>query len=212
MERAGIVHRLDRETSGILLIAKNEAVFDRLCAAFKNRQVQKKYIALVHGETEDEGILNYKIARYGKKGKFVVDENFGKDSITEYKLIKKYIFKENALNSFLKTNFDRLSKKFDLVNYSKLEVKLHTGRTHQIRVHFAHIHHPVAGDKLYGWNKAVKFEKLWCPRQFLHAAEIQFIHPVTEKEIVISSELPGDLSEILKKYLYSKTGIVEKSS
>lgn len=215
IERAGIVHRLDRETSGILLIAKNEAVFEKMTALFKNREVHKKYFALVHGEIEPSGMLNFKIARHDKKGKFVVTEGIkgvegrggiaGKDALTEYKLISRYLFNEESLNDFLRNNFNRLKDKYDLKNYSLAEIKLHTGRTHQIRVHFSYVHHPVAGDKLYGLRKAVKFEKLWCPRQFLHAAEIRFAHPVTGEEIVLNSELPVDLKAILKQYLILNT-------
>ena len=207
-ERAGIVHRLDKDTSGILLIAKNEAVFEKMTLMFKERKIHKKYLALVHGETENAGMLNFKIARHDKKGKFIVtggvggiDDVGGKDALTEYKLISRFCFNEESLNDFLRKNFDRLKEKYNLKNYSLVEIVLHTGRTHQIRVHFSHIHHPVAGDKLYGWRKTVKFEKLWCQRQFLHAAEISFVHPVTEKEIRLRSELPKDLSEILNKYL-----------
>ncbi len=207
-ERSGIVHRLDRETSGVLLIAKNEAVFDRMVQMFKNREIHKKYVALVHGEVENNGILNFKIGRHGKKGKFIVIDSLesrdgieGKESLTEFKLITKLAFREESLNNFLKTNYERLKTKYDLVKYSLVEIKLHTGRTHQIRVHFSHIHHAVAGDALYGYRKAVKFERLWCPRQFLHAMEVKFNHPVTDKLIVITSQLPLDLKGIMERYL-----------
>lgn len=203
-KRAGIVHRLDKETSGILLIAKNESVFLSLQDAFKNHEIHKKYASLVHGLTEKEGLLDFNIVRHGKKGKFVVGPG-GKNSLTEFKLIKNYKFNDLALNDFKRKNFERLNAKYDLENYSLVDVKIYTGRTHQIRVHFAHIKHPVVGDELYGFHKMIKFERVWCPRQFLHAKELSLIHPVTKKEICLKSGLPEDLGWIIRTYMTDKT-------
>ncbi len=123
--------------------------------------------------------------------------------MTEYKYLRQYIFNKTLLNSFEIKNYVRLSGKYDIDNYSLLEIYLYTGRTHQIRVHFAHIGHPIAGDKLYGYKKIVNFEQIWCPRQFLHASEINFVHPIKNNLIKLKIDLPDDLLEITKKYLIS---------
>jgi 23S rRNA pseudouridine1911/1915/1917 synthase len=199
-QRKGIIHRLDKDTSGILLLAKNEAVFDAMQVKFKNREISKKYLALVHGVLDKEGSINEGIARNKAKGKFVVDAT-GKPSLTDYILINKYIFNSAALNDFEKNNYERLRKKYDVDNFSLLTIQIHTGRTHQIRVHFSYIKHPVVGDTLYGFHKLIKFEKLWCPRQFLHAVMIEFAHPISGKKILLKSALPKDLGKILDIYM-----------
>lgn len=201
--RGGIVHRLDKDTSGILILAKNELVFDKMQDLFKKHEVKKKYIALVHGVTNKEGSIAGGISRHPKKGKFIVDREKGKYSLTEYTYLRQYIFNKTILNSFEIKNYVRLSGKYDIDNYSLLEIYLYTGRTHQIRVHFAHIGHPIAGDKLYGYKKIVNFEQIWCPRQFLHASEINFVHPIKNNLIKLKIDLADDLLEITKKYLIS---------
>ncbi len=171
---AKLVHRLDRDTSGLLLLAKNEKTHDWLGSQFKNRQITKKYIALVHKGFKDRtGIITKTISRSKKKGRIQTTAPIGKkrEAITRYKVLKE----------------------FD--NYSLLEVMPETGRTHQIRVHLASIGHPIAGDEKY------KFKRQLCPeglnRQFLHASYLKFGLPNGEiKEFKI--ELPKDLEEILK--------------
>lgn len=201
-QRKGIIHRLDKDTSGILLVAKNEAVMLEMQSLFKERKIKKKYLALVHGTVEKEGTMNFNVMRFPGKGKMIVDEK-GKTSLTEYKRINKFVFNEEALGSFEKLNYQRLTKKYNISDYSFVEARIFTGRTHQIRVHFSFIHHPVVGDALYGFRKLINFEKLWCPRQFLHAAELTFNHPITNKKIDLKSALPADLKEILEKYMYA---------
>jgi 23S rRNA pseudouridine1911/1915/1917 synthase len=202
-ERSGIIHRIDKETSGVLLIAKNEMFFEKMQSLFKERKINKKYICLVHGTTQNHELINLPLKRHPNKGKFIVDEN-GKSALTEYVLKDKYIFNEKTLNEFQKKNYERLKKKFDIDTFSRLDVKIYTGRTHQIRVHLSHLGHPVVGDDLYGFRKLMKFERDWCPRQFLHAAELKFDHPVTGTHIELESPMPDDLKEILKKYLIIK--------
>ncbi len=171
---AKLVHRLDRDTSGLLLLAKNEKTCDWLKSQFKNRKIIKKYIALVHGNFKDKtGIITKSISRSKKKGRIQTTAPIGKkrEAITRYKVLKE----------------------FD--NYSLLEVMPETGRTHQIRVHLASIGHPIAGDEQY------KFKRQVCPknlkRQFLHAGYLKF-QMSDGKAIEFNSKLPKNLQEIIK--------------
>ncbi len=168
--RPGIVHRLDRGTSGLLVVAKNEQALDSLKTQFKEREVTKKYICLVQGKIEkSSGRIDGSIARHQvNRKKFTVSKE-GREALTNYKLIKF------------------IGEKFSL-----LEVQPKTGRTHQIRVHLNHISHPVVGDKLYGGRMIGK-------RQFLHASFLEFTHPKTGKKIAFESKLPVDLQAVLGK-------------
>ena len=165
-DRPGIVHRLDKETSGIIIIAKNNRSFESLYNMFKSREIHKEYIGLVKGVIkQNEGTIKSPIARHPKlKIKQAVVEN-GKKSITNYQLIK--IIK----------------------NYSLLRIHILTGRMHQIRVHLSSIGHPVVGDTLYG----KKSKELDDGRHFLHANKITFNHPVNGKIMKFESKLPEDL-------------------
>ena len=160
MERPGIVHRLDKNTSGLIVVAKNNKAHNKLADDFKERRVNKKYLALLRGYLqEQEGIINLPLSKHPNNfKKIVVDQNNGKESTTEYKVIKE-------------------------VNEKTLvDIKLHTGRTHQIRVHFSHLGHPVEGDGLYG--------KKGGKRQLLHAYYLSFTHPVTGKKMEFNAPLP----------------------
>lgn len=172
--RNGIVHRLDKGTSGLLLVAKNERTFADLKGQFKNRTVKKKYYCLVCGEAVGDGSIDLPIGRskYGF-GKFGVSVD-GKRALTEFKLIKKYI---------------KNGKK-----YSFLEVNLKTGRTHQIRVHLSHLKWPLVGDSLYGG------EDNGLGRPFLHAAYLEISDPKSGEKLVFKSELPVDLKNHLELY------------
>jgi 23S rRNA pseudouridine1911/1915/1917 synthase len=174
LPRNGIVHRLDKGTSGLILVAKNEKTFSNLKSQFKNRTVKKKYYCLVGGETSMDGSINWPISRskYGF-GKFGINVD-GKNALTEFKLIER-----------LKRN----SKK-----YSLLEINLKTGRTHQIRVHLSHLRWPLVGDRLYGGET----DSLLRP--FLHAFHLEFNNPETKKRIILNSELADDLKDHLKLY------------
>lgn len=170
-QRTGIVHRLDRDTSGVLLVAKNEKSEAEFKKIFKDRKIEKKYISLVWGIVElGEGEINIPLGRGSKDRLRVVPKEGGKNSITKYKVLKHY----------------------PKSNMTLLDIDLLTGRTHQIRVHFSAIGHPVVGDKKYS-NK-----KTTLKRQFLHANSISFINPETSSPITIKSELPNDLSEFIK--------------
>jgi len=174
--RPGIVHRLDKETSGTLILAKNNFIFNYLKNLFKTRKIKKKYIALVKGEIEkQQGIINLPLMRSKKspiKRKVVVKKDKGKIALTKYKVLKSY------------------------KGYTLLEIFPQTGRTHQIRVHLASIGFPVVGDKIYG--KLKKPEKLNLFRHFLHAQTISFILPSGES-IKIQAPLPEDLKKILQQ-------------
>ncbi len=162
--RPGIVHRLDKDTSGLMVVAKNEKVHDLLASMIKDKKVERHYLALVEGVIPHEtGTIDAPIGRdiYNRQKMAVTDVN-GKDSITHFKVLKRY--KDKTL----------------------VECVLETGRTHQIRVHMAYIKHPVVNDPLYNKKKADSFG------QMLHSKSIKFTHPITGKEIYYEVEPPKE--------------------
>lgn len=175
--RPGIVHRLDKDTSGILIIAKNNKAHDYLTQAFKNRKIHKTYLGLVKGRFSTKaGKIEAPLYRsYKTKRKFTVSSHRNsKEAITQFKVLKE--FKETSL----------------------VIIEMATGRTHQIRVHFNAIHHPVVGDILYGDKKVNRtFSKLGLTRQFLHAYKIKFALPDSAKESEFTSPLPEELEKVL---------------
>ena len=182
---AQLVHRLDKDTSGLMIIAKNQKTYDWLKSQFLTRQVKKKYLALVHGKIKDKkGIIAKSISKSRKRGGSQTTAPIGKrrEAITRYEVLKKYCPK--ALTGS------------DQKCYTLLEVSPETGRTHQIRVHLASIGHPLAGDEKYKFKRQPKLEEL--NRQFLHASYLKFSLPGGEiKEF--SSRLPKDLQKTIKK-------------
>lgn len=179
-DRAGIVHRLDKDTSGIIIVAKTQTAFVNLQLQFKERQVEKKYLALAHGKIEpSSGTIRASISRSAfNRKKFGVFLG-GREAETKYKV---------------------LSIKYKVPNfYSLVELEPKTGRTHQIRVHLKHIGHPIAGDEVYAGRKTYQADRKWCPRQFLHAAFLSFTHPQTNKTVKFLSPLPSDLTDSLTK-------------
>lgn len=173
--RNGIIHRLDKGTSGLILIAKTEEAFLGLKKQFKERSLIKKYYCLVGGEASFEGTIDMPIARSKYAfARFGVSEE-GKRALTKFKLIKKF--------------------KNDGKIYSLLDIDLKTGRTHQIRVHLSHLRWPLVGDKVYGGETLEGLK-----RPFLHAYKIIFKHPINNQEIKVKIDLPKDLMEILNKY------------
>jgi 23S rRNA pseudouridine1911/1915/1917 synthase len=168
--RPGIVHRLDKDTSGLLIVAKNRLAQANLSQQFKNRVVKKTYITLVQGKiTPEKGIIEAAIGRDPSHRQRMAIVTKGREARTQYRVIR-YIG-----------------------NYSLLEIKPETGRTHQIRIHLAAIGFPVAGDATYGL-KSPRF-----PRQFLHASKIGFRLPSTDAFVEFESPLPPDLQKILKE-------------
>ncbi len=170
--RPGIVHRLDRDTSGVLIVAKDDESHHKLSEMLKTHSIDRRYIALVRGVPKpDRGIIDVPIGRKNGTTKMTVSPS-GRRAITHYKVV------------------ERIGNAFSVV-----VLKLETGRTHQIRVHLSYIGHPVVGDPLYGG----RVNEVQISRQFLHAYEISFIHPIIGKKITVYSMLPEELTEILNK-------------
>lgn len=178
--RGGIVHRLDKETSGLLLIAKTKESFEKLQSEFKERTVKKTYLALVHGKlNEKEGLIDVAVGRLPwRRDRFGVIPG-GRTSQTEYKVLEEYKSKEND----------------DVFSFVECHPK--TGRTHQIRIHLKHIGHAIVSDSFYAGRKTARNDKKWCPRLFLHAAAISFVHPTEKMEMDFTSKLPEDLKKVI---------------
>jgi 23S rRNA pseudouridine1911/1915/1917 synthase len=178
--RPGIVHRLDKDTSGCLVVAKNDETHLALSAQFAKRQVGKIYHAIVCGElARESGEIRAAIARHPahRKRMAVRDDSSGRAAHTSYRVLEK-------LNSA-----------------TLVEAQIHTGRTHQVRVHFQFLGHPLVGDETYGARQNARLKELTeyaAPRVMLHARELSFVHPRTEKEMSFEAPLPKDFREALK--------------
>lgn len=184
--RAGVVHRLDKDTSGLLLVAKNNEAFFYLKKLFQDKKVKKHYLSLVNDRPKkSKGVISSPLGRIGLKrttkiiGNKLIDK---KEAETEYKVLKTYSLPARPAGGLAN-------------RYSLLEVVPKTGRTHQIRVHLNSIGTPVAGDPVYGFKRAVPPPGL--DRLFLHAYKLEFTSP-SGKQLVIESDLPQDLQNILK--------------
>jgi len=189
--RPGLVHRIDKDTSGLLVIGKTDFVLSHLGNQFFHHTIHRRYLALVWGEFEEpEGTIRGYLARDPadrRKSKHYDDEEFGKIAITHYRVIQSYYFA------------------------SLVECRLETGRTHQIRAHMAYKGHPIFSDEMYGGREIRKGSALpkfkqfianafeLMPRQALHAAELGFIHPVTGKEMMFTAPLPEDFVALMDK-------------
>jgi 23S rRNA pseudouridine1911/1915/1917 synthase len=185
--RPGIVHRLDKETSGVILVAKNDSAHAKLGEAFRLRAIKKTYIALVQGQLKE------------KSGR--IELAIGRDPIHRTRMTTERKAWHGAAISNpreARTDWHALAA---IGNTTLLEVQLHTGRTHQIRVHFSALKHPVVGDTLYGAARELRVGKLDLPplgRNFLHAAKLGFAQPRTAVWIEVRAALPGELREFLK--------------
>jgi len=181
-KRAGIVHRLDKETSGILLVAKTLDTFINLQSQFKERKVQKTYIALAHGKIEPEtGEINVSVGRLPWNRKRFGVLPGGRESVTKYKVLSIKYYVSGKIKEPL----------------TFLELYPKSGRTHQIRVHLQYIHHPIFSDPLYAGRKTSGKDRKLLPRIFLHASKISFFGPKTQELISLESQLPKDLSNFL---------------
>jgi 23S rRNA-/tRNA-specific pseudouridylate synthase len=204
-ERGGIVHRLDRDTSGVLLLAKHPGSLVSLLRQFKQREVQKEYVCLVHGKlAADHDIVSLPLGRASRDRKLFAVVPNGRPAETEY-WVEAFFpqfnrevldarwaeVKPHAPQGFRK----RLSS---YQSFSLLRCKPRTGRTHQIRVHLAHLKHPIVGDQTYGGSKRQKLDAAWCPRHFLHAESLTFQHPRTQNSMTITSPLSEDLQKALE--------------
>ncbi|HYO60810.1 MAG TPA: RluA family pseudouridine synthase [Actinomycetota bacterium] len=173
--RPGIVHRLDKDTSGLLLVAKDDAAQAYLVDALRERRIERRYVALVRGRPPaDSGTIEAPIGRHPVKRRLFAVVAGGRPSVTHYEV---------------RQVADRVSL---------LDLKLETGRTHQIRVHLAHLGNPVLGDRVYGGVSELSRE-LGLTRPFLHARSLRFPHPDDGREIAVEDELPDDLEEGLAR-------------
>lgn len=192
LARFGLVHRIDKNTSGLLVMAKTPKAMTHLARQFFDHTVHRRYIALVWGDfDEDEGTIIAHVGRHQRFRKLFTaypEGEYGKEAITHYKVLEKF-------------------------NYVTLiECRLETGRTHQIRVHMQYTGHPLFNDPTYGGDKIVKgtvFTKyrqfvdncfMICPRHALHAQQLGFIHPITGKQMNFESELPEDMRAVIEKW------------
>ncbi|NTU54396.1 MAG: RluA family pseudouridine synthase, partial [Chlorobiaceae bacterium] len=189
--RPGIVHRLDKDTSGLIIVAKNPVALHKLASQFARRQVEKVYKAIVWGvPTPDSGMIRTNISRSHKNRKVMANFPFegaeGKHAITGYQVVE------------------------NLEYFSLLDVTLHTGRTHQIRVHLQHLGHPIFGDETYGgatprtlpFSKSEQFTRNLLdliPRQALHAETLRFHQPTTGEPLAFTAPLPADMQAVLEK-------------
>ena len=170
--RPGIVHRLDKDTSGLLIVAKNDEAHMNMSNQIKNREVKKIYYALVRGVvSENEATINMPIARSTKDRKKMAVSKNGKEAVTHFKVLERFN------------------------KYTLLEVKIDTGRTHQIRVHLSEIGYPVVGDEVYSNGK----NEFGVHGQLLHAKSLDFKHPITGKTMHLEAKLPEEFSKVLKK-------------
>ena len=192
LARFGLVHRIDKNTSGLLVMAKTPYAMTNLAKQFFDHTVHRRYVALVWGDfSEDEGTIIANVGRHQRFRKLFTaypEGDYGKEAITHYKVLERF-------------------------NYVTLiECRLETGRTHQIRVHMQYIGHPLFNDETYGGDKIVKgtvFSKYKqfidncfaiCPRHALHAQQLGFIHPATKQKLIFESPLPNDMHSVIEKW------------
>lgn len=218
-ERQGMVHRLDKNTSGVLVWAKNPGSLVNLLAQFKTRQVEKYYTALVHGKIDaPQATLNYPLGRASRDRKVFAVTPEGRPAVTEYQVQQLFqgldaekivdviwpqIGDHPRLVTQIKTP-SQLLKRLDIYQgFSLIECHPLTGRTHQIRVHLAHIRHPLVGDVTYIGRKRQVLDPLWCPRHFLHASRLRLTHPRSGEVMEFVAPLPLDLRHTLELLLPS---------
>jgi 23S rRNA pseudouridine1911/1915/1917 synthase len=199
LHRVGLVHRIDKDTTGLVVIGKTEQAMQHLAAQFKKHTVYRRYIALVWGDLpEEEGTIHTNIGRNLRFRKIMdafPDGDYGKDAITHYKVLERF-------------------------NYVTLvELRLETGRTHQIRVHMKHIGHPLFNDMTYGGDRIVKGTVFSKYKQFidncfsvlqrhaLHAKELGFMHPDSKEHVQFNSDLPDDMATVIEKWRTYTVGI-----
>ncbi len=168
--RPGIVHRIDKDTTGLIMAAKNDKAHASLAAQLKEHSVNRRYLALVHGNiSHDQGTIDAPIGRDAQDRKlYTVTDRNSKHAVTHFTIVERF------------------------GDYSLLELKLETGRTHQIRVHMKYIGHPLVGDPVYGKSKGIKLNG-----QALHAAVLGFVHPSTGEYMEFSAPMPSDMNELL---------------
>lgn len=179
LPRAGIVHRLDKDTTGLMVIAKTPLCYQTLIQMMQERQIKRKYFALVHGLVRANGTISTPFGRHPQNRLKMSVRPTGKMAVTHYKVAEK--FSQNTL----------------------MDITLETGRTHQIRVHLQHLGYPIVGDPLYGKTRAPGKSSIsealnQFPRQALHAYELSFMHPIEQKPLTFSAILPDDFATLLE--------------
>jgi 23S rRNA pseudouridine1911/1915/1917 synthase len=188
--RPGIVHRLDKQTSGLIVVAKNDVAHARLSSMFSRRQVRKLYLALVQGDLPQErGTVNAPISRdVVRRTRMTTRREGGRGAVSHWEVLRRI---RGPYGSF-----------------TLVSVRIETGRTHQIRVHMASLGHPVVGDTLYGAASAIAplggiggLPRLVLPRNFLHAAELEFAHPGSGERLTLVSNLPADLKDFMSQLM-----------
>ncbi len=181
-ERAGIVHRLDKDTSGVMVVARTQEALKALSAQFKNRIVQKRYVALVLGVIKKgSGTIEAGLGRHVKERKKIsVHTHKAREALTLYKVKERF------------------------GNATLVEVEIKTGRTHQIRVHMAHIGYPILGDRVYGGAKVAKLGDIVIPRQMLHAESLSLLHPETRHPMTFTAPPPRDMAEEIDRLRATK--------
>lgn len=203
LPRFGMVHRIDKNTSGLIVLAKSDKAAVDLANQFFEHTVERKYMALVWGNfEEDEGTITGHVGRHQRFRKIMdvyPDGDYGKEAITHYKVVERFRY------------------------VTLIECRLETGRTHQIRVHMQHIGHPLFNDDTYGGDRIVKgtvFTKYKqfvencfeiCPRHALHAEILGFIHPKTRKKITFTSEIPDDMKQVIQKWRTYTTAMMTRN-
>jgi len=191
-QRPGIVHRLDRDTSGLLIVARDDETHRRLTDALSRHKVERTYLCLVHGHFETrEGTIEAPLGRDAReRQQMAVTRRGGREAVTHFRVLESWGGRGKGAG---RAGGGAAAGGKGSTGYSLLEVRLETGRTHQIRVHLAAIGHPVAGDKVYGRRR----DELGVGRQFLHSARLRFTHPVSGETIDVSAPLPPDLQAVL---------------
>jgi|SRR5579863_886876 len=181
-ERPGIVHRLDKETSGLMVVAKTDGAHQGLSRQFKEHAISRRYLAIVHGELPRErGSIDLPIGRdLWERKKISARTKRPREALTRYEVLER------------------------LAGATLVAVYPQTGRTHQIRVHFAHLNHPIVGDKVYGGRKETRGIGLEVPRQMLHAETLGFLHPIHRRALEFQAPPPSDMQRVLE-YLRQKT-------
>jgi len=214
--RPGILHRLDRNTTGIMLVAKTDEAHWRIARQFENRTIQKTYMAVVHGVPELlSDVINMPIGkdRYVREKMAVRKiENGAREAVTMYQLIEK-IERRGGQSTTEKNTINLIASTFEndrhyavpREHFAVLKLTPKTGRTHQLRVHMSHSGHPIVGDSMYG-GRAIETESFRFERQALHAFEITFTHPVTLQQMTLSAPLPADIQQLLSVLRGSEEG------
>jgi 23S rRNA pseudouridine1911/1915/1917 synthase len=178
--RPGIVHRLDKPTSGVLVVARTDAAHRALVAQFQHREVEKRYLALAHGRLAGAtGVIRLPVARDPlRRTRMTTRRREGRQAQTDYRVLQS------------------------APGFTLLEAFLRTGRTHQVRVHFSSLGHPLVGDTLYGAPRLLRWDGKTAPtlaRIFLHAQRLRFLHPLTQRPVEVSAPLPAELAELLDR-------------